>query len=217
MNRTMSAKSAQSIMKGDFEQKTRDLIIWRGQVVMSRSEEPFLRMLLAEVARHFEARTVLEVGYGLGISARLIQRALRPKLHDIVEIDPTIFRDLQAYAAARLGVRAIRGDWFTFRRRRRYDLIFHDPFEYDLDGDHSKLSWGDYYEDTAERAQELLVPGGVLVLPLFDTKRAPSLRRMRRVLFRVLRVPRFLREDGSRTGRGTFACYSLAEHSVSSR
>lgn len=53
---------------------------------------------------------VLEVGFGMGISAGLIQRH-RPKSHTIVECHPQILERLHRWAADRFGVRVVEGMW----------------------------------------------------------------------------------------------------------
>jgi predicted O-methyltransferase YrrM len=66
-----------------FDVKTSDRLIWQGQVVMSRSEAPYFRELFSRIARVVRPTRVLEIGFGLGISAGLIQQHLHPKEHHI--------------------------------------------------------------------------------------------------------------------------------------
>ena len=74
----------------DFEKKTVDILIWKGQVVMSRSEEPYFKAIFSRLAS-LTPDKVLEIGFGLGISAELIQKYMEPQLHDIYEIESSIF------------------------------------------------------------------------------------------------------------------------------
>lgn len=106
-----------------FDVKTADLLIWQNQVVMSRGEESYFTALFKKL-RFLQPATILEVGFGLGISAALIQYYFRPSQHDILEIEEEIFKDLQEFASSRQGVRAILGDWNSFNPSRRYDFIF---------------------------------------------------------------------------------------------
>lgn len=53
-----------------FDEKSQDALIWNGQVVMSRTEETYFQALFQRLA-YLKPDTVLEVGYGLGISATL--------------------------------------------------------------------------------------------------------------------------------------------------
>ena len=81
-----------------FDIKNRDFIVWRGQVVMSRSEEPYFEKLFARLSLELQPKRVLEIGFGLGISALLIQNYLHPEIHHIVEIDEGIHSDLKYFS-----------------------------------------------------------------------------------------------------------------------
>ena len=117
-------------MRQEFDVFDRDLIVAHGEVVMSRSEEPFL-IDVFRTLMPISPKYVLEVGYGLGISAKLIQRFLRPQRHDIVEIEDTIFDELVRYSRRNKTITPIHGDWSDFKSRRNYDFIFLDEFNYD--------------------------------------------------------------------------------------
>ena len=73
---------------------------------------------------------ILEVGFGMGISATYIQEQ-NPKSHTIVEIHPQVLEKLDAWAAGRENVKIVRGDWHKkFQRGKldRYDGVFYDGF-----------------------------------------------------------------------------------------
>lgn len=53
---------------------------------------------------------VLEIGFGLGISAAFIQRYIQPVTHYIVEIDESIASDLKTFACNHISVEPIIGD-----------------------------------------------------------------------------------------------------------
>ena len=53
-------------MKHHFQVKTKDLLVWEGWVVMSRSETP-LMILAVRLLADSEPKIVLEIGYGLGM------------------------------------------------------------------------------------------------------------------------------------------------------
>jgi len=79
-----------------FEEKTSSKLVYQGKVVMSATEKPYLQMLLSQFENTCP-RAVLEVGFGLGISAEIIQKTVRPlETHDIIEIESHLFRDLCA-------------------------------------------------------------------------------------------------------------------------
>ena len=126
-----------SVVRYKFDVRTEDLIVWRGWIVMSRSEAPFFERMIKRLSRLRPSR-VLEIGFGLGVSASLIQQHLSPSRHDIVEIDSSIFEGLRKFARQHRGVQAIRGDFWTFTANGRYDFIFYDPFDYVADDAGSK-------------------------------------------------------------------------------
>lgn len=200
-------------MRYRFDIKTKDLIVWRGWVVMSRSETPFLEMLFQRVAE-LKPSTVLEVGFGLGISAQLIQQFLRPAVHDVVEIDEGIYEDLKAFAAARRGVNAIRGSFWTFKPRHKYDFIFYDAFEYLTDGESTDEEQAQYNQDEAHRMRELLQPGGVVCCPHFGGGKPERMPGFRRRLYERLDVPPYLLHDGTYTTKAAIVCWELPASSL---
>ena len=69
---------------------------------MSRTEENFFESLFKYVARRVEPSLAIgEIGFGLGISARLVQQHLQPARHEIVEIEESIFQDARRFAKLR--------------------------------------------------------------------------------------------------------------------
>lgn len=128
---------------------------------MSRTEESYFRGLFERVASHVSPKCVLEIGYGLGISAGLIQKLLRPAEHHIVEIEEGIYADLCGFAKAHPTVEPHFGDWASrCANGSRFDLIFYDPFEYLSSQKLDAASEG-------QRLARLLTPNGVLCHPHF--------------------------------------------------
>lgn len=72
----------------------------------------------------------MEIGYGLGISAKLIQYYLCPRHHAIIEISEEIFKDLKNFSCSHTGVEACLSDWLEYDYKSKFDLIFCDPFDY---------------------------------------------------------------------------------------
>ena len=73
---------------------------------------------------------ILEIGFGMGISADFIQ-ALNPTSHTIVEIHPQVLEKLDAWAADKPNVKIVKGDWYKKYWRGKlgiYDGIFYDGF-----------------------------------------------------------------------------------------
>lgn len=74
---------------------------------------------------------ILEIGFGMGISANYIQ-SYSPTSHIIVEIHPQIIPIAQAWAEGKSGVQILQGDWYEIRelitQNGLYDGIFHDTY-----------------------------------------------------------------------------------------
>lgn len=162
-----------------FDQKSNDVLIWNGQVVMSRTEEEYFKALFSRLA-HLQPRTVLEIGFGLGISAALIQQYFKPDRHDIFEIETSIYQDLLTFSQHHPSVRPFCGDWNQCHIEEHYDFIFFDPFDYHSDekGGESAVGEESQLARRASRAQKmraLLNPGGVLCHPHFGDGDVPEL------------------------------------------
>jgi hypothetical protein len=71
---------------------------------------------------------VLELGFGMGISADYIQMQ-DVNSHTIIEIHPQILERLNAWAVGKSNVTVIEGDWANLSLTDTYDGIFFDTFE----------------------------------------------------------------------------------------
>jgi len=90
---------------------------------------------------------VLEIGFGMGISASYIQ-SFEPKSHTIIEIHPQVLEKLYEWSKDKENVKIIEGDWFdNFDKLELYDGIFFDTF---LDN-----------HGVSKKFIEYLKPGGV--------------------------------------------------------
>ncbi|WP_223523689.1 MULTISPECIES: class I SAM-dependent methyltransferase [unclassified Pseudomonas] len=168
----------------DFDEKNEDVLVWGGQVVMSRTEEEYFRALFFRLA-YLNPATVLEIGFGLGISASLIQEHMKPTRHDIVEIEKAVYQDLERFAEANPSVYPRCGDWKQLTIDQRYDFIFFDPFDYSP----NKQGAEEERSDTARRMKLLLNPGGVLCHPHFGDGDVPDLPGFTTVIVERLKVP----------------------------
>ncbi|HDS1738291.1 TPA: GNAT family N-acetyltransferase [Pseudomonas putida] len=162
-----------------FDEKSSDVIIWNGQVVMSRTEEAYFNVLFYKLA-HLQPRTVLEIGFGLGISAGLIQQYLKPEKHDIYEIETSIYQDLVSFARQFPSVQPFCGDWDQCQINERYDFIFFDPFDYlpeesGEEGGEAETRRQAQRDARAEKMRALLNPEGVLCHPHFGDGDVPAL------------------------------------------
>ena len=71
---------------------------------------------------------ILEIGFGMGISASYIQ-ANYINSHTIVENHPQIIEKAKAWASGKTNVTIVEGDWYTVKDSlSTYDGIFYDTF-----------------------------------------------------------------------------------------
>ena len=71
---------------------------------------------------------VLEIGFGMGISAQFIQD-FGCNTHTIVESHPEILKQLRVWALDKPNVNVVAGDWFNLKNllnQNQYDGIFYD-------------------------------------------------------------------------------------------
>ncbi|SDS62900.1 hypothetical protein SAMN05216496_2027 [Pseudomonas sp. Z003-0.4C(8344-21)] len=166
-----------------FDEKNEDVLIWNGQVVMSRTEEEYFKVLFRRLA-YLKPVSVLEIGYGLGISAGLIQEYLMPLRHDIFEIEKAVCKDLERFSDANLSVHSHCGDWKQSVIDQQYDFIFFDPFDYSP----NQQSDEEERAETARRMRLMLNPRGVLCHPHFGDGDVPHLPGFTTVVVERLKV-----------------------------
>ncbi len=97
-------------------------------VIMMSWEHPLMKKHAEVVCRN--GGDILEIGFGMGISAGYIQQQ-KPKSHTIVEIHPEIIKRAKKWAKDKQNVIIIKGDWCdVVNDLKTYDGIFYDA-EYD--------------------------------------------------------------------------------------
>lgn len=100
----------------------------RREVMMSW-EDPIMAASAQYVAEN--GGNILEIGFGLGISANHIQ-SYSPTSHTIVEIHPNISTIAQTWAEGKSGVQILEGDWYSMQEQIQangpYDGIFYDAY-----------------------------------------------------------------------------------------
>lgn len=97
--------------------------------VMMAWERPYMHALVEELGVT-PACSVLEVGFGLGLSAAAIQRC-QPRSHTIVECDDTVLRAARAWRGEHAGrdIRVVEGTWqATLAGLGTFDRVFFDDF-----------------------------------------------------------------------------------------
>lgn len=71
---------------------------------------------------------VLEIGFGLGLSANHIQ-SLSPSSHTIIEIHPQVYSKLEIWASGKTNVTIINADWWDVKDTLgQFDGIFYDAY-----------------------------------------------------------------------------------------
>ena len=99
------------------------------KAVMMDWEDPIMAAHAQYVAEN--GGNILEIGYGLGISANYIQ-SYGPKFHTIIEIHPEIANSARKWANNREGLSIIEGDWYKTKKvieaNGPYDGIFYDAY-----------------------------------------------------------------------------------------
>ena len=131
-----------------------------GELVMMAWELPLMTRM-AEIAAMRRGR-VLEVGFGMGLSAQAVQR-LRPQSHTIIEAHPQVLERARAWAAGRAGVSLVAGRWQeVLDSLGPFDGISFDVFG----GDGQRREF-------FTRLHRLLAPAGVATLWLGDERVLP--------------------------------------------
>jgi protein arginine N-methyltransferase 2 len=99
------------------------------KAVMMDWEDPIMYASAQYVAEN--GGNILEIGYGMGISANYIQ-SFRPTSHTVVEIHPEIASQAKKWASKVDGVTILQGDWFNLKKEIEanapYDGIFYDAY-----------------------------------------------------------------------------------------
>lgn len=99
------------------------------KAVMMDWEDPIMFQHARYVAEN--GGNILEIGYGMGISARYIQ-SFGPRTHTIVEIHPDIAREANNWGGKQQGVTVLQGDWYSLTREIQglgpFDGIFYDAY-----------------------------------------------------------------------------------------
>ena len=97
--------------------------------------------------------TFLEVGYGLGLSAKVIQSKF-PKSHTIIEANADVFCRLMEENPGTIGLKGLWQDVVGHLRSGYFDGILYDPYIISEDDPAHHISF-------AFEAYRLLKPGGI--------------------------------------------------------
>lgn len=92
---------------------------------MSATERDYFNKLFSKLkTMNIVTDYILEIGFGLGISAGLIQQDLTPVCHEIVEIDKGIYSDLLEFAEKNSSVRPLLGDWRSLELKIKNMILY---------------------------------------------------------------------------------------------
>ena len=104
--------------------------------IMMSWEKPIMKRHAEIVCKN--GGDILEIGFGMGISADYIQQQ-KPKSHTIVEIHPEIAKKARNWSKDKINITIIEDDWYNVvNDLRTYDGIF-----YDAENDKYKI---DFYQ-----------------------------------------------------------------------
>lgn len=135
-----------------------------GHVVMSRWETPLMRCLAQVVAD--SKRDVLEVGFGLGISADWIQH-LGCSSHTVVEAHPEVAGRARDWARTKPNAMVVEGFWQdVIDSLGDYDAILFDT--YPTSAEEFAYASQRFYYPFFPRAAEHLRAGGVFTYFTFE-------------------------------------------------
>ena len=96
-----------------------------GRAVMMRWETPIMESTAKYICQ--SKGDILEIGFGMGICAELIQ-AEGVKSHTIIELHPQVIEKLKEWAEDKDNVIIVEGDWYDSELNQAYDGIFLDTY-----------------------------------------------------------------------------------------
>lgn len=175
-------------MKINFDHFDDDLILYKDNVVMARKEEPYFKILFSSL-EEIKPNKVLEVGYGLGISANLIQKKLKPNVHTILEIEDAIGDNAKEFCRIHYGAKTIIGDWINYQTSLKFDFISYDPFDYSELENTSR-------DRVAKKLKSLLIDDGIISHPHFGDGEVKELPGFNHHILARHKIPSFEAGDG---------------------
>lgn len=124
-------------LKFDIDENGQEVLLRDGwNQVMMGWEKPWMEACVDALKPHGD---VLEIGFGLGLSATQFQK-YPIKTHTIVECHPTVIERMNQWGKSYQNVKIIEGMWQqSFDKFQKYDIIFFD--------DHSSIIDENKYSD----------------------------------------------------------------------
>tara|TARA_Y100000310_G_scaffold207732_1_gene208256 strand:+ start:294 stop:1010 length:717 start_codon:yes stop_codon:yes gene_type:complete len=104
------------------------------EIIMADWEAPIMKKhadIMCNSTQTYGGKDILEIGFGLGLSATYVQEMCDINSHTIIERHPQIAENARHWAKDKVGVKIIESDWWDVRNEfSMYDGIFYDA-EYD--------------------------------------------------------------------------------------
>tara|TARA_R100000664_G_C2718689_1_gene112890 strand:+ start:38 stop:679 length:642 start_codon:yes stop_codon:yes gene_type:complete len=96
--------------------------------VMGDWEDPIMKAHAEITCRN--GGHILEVGFGMGISANYIQEQ-NIKSHTIIELNDEVYKKAVEWAKDKPNTKIVSGDWKTIELDKKFDAIFFDAYVQD--------------------------------------------------------------------------------------
>lgn len=118
-----------SMLTYETDEEGNEVLLKEGRhQVMMAWEKPYMEACIRALSPR---GSVLEIGYGLGYSARAIQE-FKPKKHTIIECDETVLHKAKEFSGLHKNVEIIQGTWQeTLPSLGEFDAIFFDDYPLD--------------------------------------------------------------------------------------
>ena len=146
--------------------------------VMMDWEAPIMQASAEYVTNSGSAKSILEIGFGMGISANYIQQ-YGPTTHTIIEAHPEIILRANDFAKNNEGVSILEGNWYDLVREgllETYDGIFIDTY------------FDPYIEKFKEYYPQLLNKGGRMTWwnPMEDKLPSDNIRFQKNIEYQMI-------------------------------
>lgn len=148
--------------------------------VMMSWEAPIMEASAEYVTNSGNAKSILEIGFGMGISANYIQQ-YSPESHTIIEAHPEIILRANAFAKNNNGVSILEGNWYDLVRDGllgTYDGIFIDTY------------FDPHIEKFKEYYSQLLNKGGRMTWwnPMEDKLPSEKIRLQKNIEYQMIEI-----------------------------
>ena len=142
-------------------QLTDEHLFINGELIMNKDETPIMHKLGKLIGEH--GGDVLETGYGMGISTKIIDCYPNVKTHTIIEANENVYQVLLKYSKESkvdiIPQCAYFEDWIKTVPDNTYDAVFYDTFP--LEDEDKYINGAIYTRKVYEDIYRVLKPGGL--------------------------------------------------------